>query len=134
MRGFVITVDAIMGLVFFFLIMGLLASYSFKQTTANEIYLKDFSMDFLTVMEKTGRIEALVEGDSTRLREIIDRTPIALCLELSATDSEGNRVSTIAKQGCGAHGNLLQTTSRPFIYNESHYTATVQSWYRSGPG
>jgi hypothetical protein len=134
MRGFIITTDGIMGLVFFFLILGLVASYSFKQTTANEVYLKQFSMDFLTVMEKNGRIDALAEGDSTRLREIIDRTPIALCLEISATDSSGTRISTITKEGCGAHGNLLQTTSRPFIYNESHYTATVQSWYRSEPG
>lgn len=133
MRGFVITTDAIMGLVFFFLIIGLLSSYNFKQTTTNEIYLKDFTMDFLTVMEKTERIDGLIEGDSTRLREIIDRTPVALCLELSATDSAGNRISTITKQGCGAHGNLLQTTSRPFIYNETYYTATVQSWYRSEP-
>ena len=37
MRGFIITTDAIMGLVFFFLIISLLASYSFKQTTASEI-------------------------------------------------------------------------------------------------
>lgn len=134
MRGFIITTDAIMGLVFFFLILGLLSSYNLKQTTIHEIYLKDFAMDFLAVMEKTGRTEALVEGDSTRLREIIDRTPIALCLELSATDSAGSRISTVTKQGCGAHGNLLQSTSRPFIYNETYYTATVQSWYRSEPG
>jgi hypothetical protein len=134
MRGFIITTDGIMGLVFFLFILSLLASHTFKQTTTNEIYLKQFSMDFLTVMEKNGRVGALIEGDSTSLRQIIDRTPVALCLEYSATDSSGNRISTITKTGCGGHGNLLQTISQPFIYNESHYIATVQSWYRSGSG
>lgn len=134
MRGFIITTDGIMGLVFFLFILSLISSYSFKQTTTNEIYLKQFSMDFLSVMEKSGRVGALVGGDSTSVREVIDRTPIGLCLEYSATDSSGNRISTVTKTGCGSHGNLLQTVSRPFIYNESHYIATVRSWYRSEPG
>lgn len=130
MKAYIITLDALVAVAFIFLAMAMLYSYTFQPSVPKDIYLKQISFDTITVMEKTGRLGQIIEGNSTGARSLLERTPKSICIQMMITDSSENDVFTILKENCGSYGNDFQVTYRTFVQSNQIYTVKTYSWYK----
>jgi hypothetical protein len=132
MRGFVITFDAAVAVLFIFVAAAFLFSQSFEPNAPRGVYLKQLTLDALTVMEKTGRLDRAIDGNSTAVLEVMGATPDLACMQITIGDSVGNTVATITKVNCGEVGRELQTAAMPMVHNGNSYMVRAQSWYKKG--
>lgn len=131
MRGFVITTDAMFAISLFLIAMVVVSMHSFQPQMARGLYLKQVTLDVLTVSEKAGRLADAADGNSSAVRELMEATPELACMELEITDYAGTPVITTAKSDCGSYGKELQTAYRSFRSEDgSMYVVKVYSWYR----
>jgi hypothetical protein len=132
MKGFIITIDAIAA--FFILLVATvwITSYSFQPVAPRGVYLKQVTLDTLTVLEKTGRMDLAVEGNSSSVQDILQATPELVCIQMTIVNEHGEDVATITKANCGTYGRELQTAARSFIHNGRPYMVKSESWYRKG--
>ena len=130
MKGFVITIDALMALSFLFLAVLLLSSNSFQPNAPRGIYLKQLTLDALTVMDKVGAFDNAVDGDANPVNQILASTPHSACMQITIIDRNGDDVATLSKIGCGEFGRELQSASKPFVHNGKPYMVKTKSWYR----
>ena len=129
-RGFVITIDAIAALSFMLLSLYFIQSTSFNPQILKGTQLKQLSLDTLSVMEKSGRLGAVVAENSTAAREILLATPEAVCMQLSIAAQNGTVIATIDKPACGGIGSEVQITYGIFRSGNDLYSGTLRSWYR----
>ena len=130
MKAFVITIDALMAISFLFLAVLLLATQTFQPTAPRGIYLKQLTLDVLTVLDKTKGLDYAVEGNTNPMNMILASTPESACMQISIIDYRGEQVAVIGKVGCGEYGRELQTASTPFVHDGRVYTAKADAWYR----
>lgn len=129
MRAFVITLDAIVGLTFIFLAIVLINSQTITPSAHKATYLKQFSLDVLTVLEKSGELDLVIRGNSTGTRRILEHTPDLICIQVSIIDSSQEQVATFSKYNCGGTGRLLQVAAMPFVHDGEFYVVKAQSWH-----
>ena len=129
-RGFVITIDAIAALSFMLLSMYFIQSTSFNPIMLKGTQLKQLSLDAFSILENTGRLSEVVDGNSTAAREIFLYTPEAVCMQLSIAASNGTVLATIDKPGCGGIGSEVQIVYGVFRYGGELHTSTLRSWYK----
>lgn len=129
-RGFVITIDAIAALSFMLLSLYFIQSTSFNPVILKGTQLKQLSLDTLSVLEKTGRLSDVVDGNSTAAREIFLYTPESVCMQLSVAASNGTVIATIDKPACGGIGSEVQINYGIFRSDGETYTSTLRSWYK----
>lgn len=132
MRGLVITMDAMIAIVFIFMAALILYSQTFYTYAPRGAYLKQITLDALTVIEKTGGIEVAIEGDSTGVREVIRTAPQHICIQVVINDASGEQVAAILRGGCSEYGKEVQVAVRPFAYQGQSYSVIAHSWYRKG--
>ncbi len=130
MKGFVITLDSLAALSLVFIAAFLLLSQPFQPDASRSIYLKQLSLDALTVLEKGGQLGQAVEGNSTAVRVVLESMPDFACMQLSISDRHGDAVVTMVKKDCGEVGSELQTTAKPLVHKGDVYMAKIQSWSR----
>ena len=131
MRGFVISIDALVAVSFFMLAMIVISSQSYQPGVPSGIYLKHLSMDIVTVLEKTGRMGTAIDGNLTGLHEIIERMPRAACMQVSITNSSDGTEASALRTGCTSTAGLdIQVVVRPLQYNGSSYVVRAESWFR----
>jgi hypothetical protein len=134
MKGFVITLDAMVGLMLFMLLMIVLAGQSYHPRSPGNIYLKQLTLDTMSVLEKTGGAEAALLGNSSRMQELLEATPELSCIRLSIIDGSGSIVTSAARADCGDSTGLdMQTASRPLIFRGDGYILRAESWFRKEP-
>ena len=130
-RGFVITLDALTALLFLLFAMMIISAYVFHPVAPRGVYLKQLSMDVAGILDKTDRLDALIEeNNSADVREIIQATPESVCMQLKISDRNGNDITAVNKFDCGSYGKELQVTTRIFVHDGDAYTAKIESWYR----
>ena len=130
MRAFIITVDALVALSFIFIAALLMYSQTFQPYAPRGVYLKQLTLDALTVMESDRALMHAVQGNGTGVRQLLQRTPDHVCMHVSITDSSGDVVTTIAKENCGAYGEAFQSVVMPTTYEGKPYMVMAHSWYR----
>lgn len=128
-KGFVITFDAIAALIFLFIAGMIMANQIFYPTTPRGVYLKQISLDVLTVLDKTDRLDSFVDENSTSIREILVATPDSVCMQITINDLTED-LAVMNKPNCGSYGKELQTAARMFVYNDDVYFAKIESWYK----
>jgi len=129
-KGFVITLDALTALLFLLFAMMIISAYVFHPLAPRGVYLKQLSMDVAGILDKTDRLDVLIEeNNSADVREIIQATPESVCMQLKINDKNGDEIAAVNKFDCGAYGKELQVTSRVFVYDGDAYTAKIESWY-----
>lgn len=131
-KGFVITIDAIAALSFMLLSMYFIQSTSFNPTILKGTQLKALSLDTMSVLEKSGRLADVVDGNSTAARDIFLYTSEAACMQLSIAAENGTIIATIDKPGCGGIGSEVQVSYGVFRHDGGIYSSTLRSWYRQG--
>jgi len=128
-RGFVITLDAIAALSFMLLSLYFIQTTSFNPTILKGTQLKDFSLDTLTVLEKSGRLGDLITGDSTAVREVLLASPDPDCMQFTLSYLNDTQIAVIDKPGCGGIGNEVQVDYGLYDYGGQVYKTTLKSWY-----
>ncbi|MCD6415012.1 MAG: hypothetical protein J7L23_05305 [Candidatus Diapherotrites archaeon] len=134
-KAFLITVDSILAV----LLAGLLLIYannmvnSMQSDAWKDNHLQRYSMDLLTVLEKSNMLEtAVTTKDYTNVRTAISETAPSICMLLEVWDSN-NVVASVEKQDCAPTGRRRLTTRRTFIAvgdATKVYTAKLYSWYK----
>ena len=131
MKGFNITLDSLVAMSFLVFALVIIASQSHVPTAPDGIYLKQLTLDTMTVLEKTGRINDLLDGDSTPAQEVIEATPYLACMELSIMNVSGDSVATLAKSGCNETAGLnIQASARSVLYKGNSYIMKSRSWFK----
>lgn len=133
MKGFAITLDALLALSLIFFALIFISTQTFQPYAPRGTYLKQVSLDTLAVLEKTGRLGAAIDGDGASAREMVQATPENVCMQVSVTDGAGNALFTISKAGCYGFGSELQSAVVPFAYNGGNYLAEAKAWHRKVP-
>jgi hypothetical protein len=133
MKGFAITLDAVIALTFFLLAMLVVSTQTYQPTSPNEIYLKELTLDTLTVLEKTGDLDQALGGNTVPAYQLVESTPELACIQVSITNPAQSVVATLVKGGCNDTIGLdIQAASMPLLYDGSEYVATSESWFRAG--
>lgn len=130
MRAFVITFDSLIAVSFLFIAALLVATTTFQPYAPRGVYLKQLTLDVLTVMEKTGSFGIAIDGNSSAMRQVLRATPEPACIQVTISDDNGNELATLTKLDCGAFGRELQTAAMPFVHDGDLYMAKAQSWYK----
>ena len=134
MRGFVITLDAVVAISFLLFAMIIITSQSYQPRTPGDIYLKQLTLDIITVLEKTGRIDQALDGNVSAIQEVIEATPKLACMKLSIMNATGDVVATTIKSDCTETTGLdIQTAARPVLYQGGTYIIKSESWFRKEP-
>ncbi len=135
MKGFAITLDAVVALTFFMFAMMIISAQSYQPIAPGEVYLKQLTLDTLTVLEKTGGIGQALGGNATAAHQLIEATPKLACMQVSFINSTEDVVTAVVKNGCTETSGLdIQTAARPVLYNGSKYIIKSESWFRKEPG
>jgi len=131
MKGFVITLDSLISISFLIFALIIIASQSQMPRAPDGIYLKQLTLDTMTVLEKTGRIDDVLGGDIGAAQEIIEATPYLACMEVSLLNISGDAVTTITKSDCNETTGLdMQITSKPVLYQGDIYMIKSKSWFK----
>jgi len=132
MRAFAITLDSLVAIAFVFLAALMLYSQTFYSYAPRGTYLKQITLDTLTVLEKTGEFGYAIDENSLNIRSMLRATPIQICMQLTLTNSTGHQIFTIVKDDCREHGRELQVVTMPVEHDGKIYSVFAQSWYKKG--
>jgi hypothetical protein len=134
MRGLVITLDSLFALSIFVFVMILLAGQAYTARTPGNVYLKQLTLDALTVLEKTGRVDAALLNDTDAMQDVIEATPDSACIRVTLINASGNAVAAAARADCTDNLGLdLQVASMPVMHRGSEYILRAESWFRKEP-
>jgi len=128
--GFIITLDTIAALAFLLFIVIIISTATFKSLAPRGTYLKQISHDLLTVLEKDGSLDLLVQKNSTPARKALLAAPDSVCMSLYVITPQGQTITMISKPDCCFFRYQFQTASIAFKSKGSDYLATVESWYK----
>ncbi len=137
MKGFAITLDAVIALSFFFIVMIVVASQTYQPRTPGTIYLKQLTLDTLTVLEKTGRVSAAIHGNETAdaMQDVIEATPEMACIEVNVYNSSDGIAASALRSDCTDKDGLdIQTVARPVLYHGDNYIIKTESWFKKQAG
>ena len=131
MKGFAVTLDSVVAVSFFFFALVLIATQTYEPRAPGGVYLKQLTLDVLSVMEKTGRMGQAIEGNTSSMQGILEATPNLACFSISILNSTGDTMLSAEKSGCNNSAELdLQVTTRPLYYKGEKYIARTESWFR----
>jgi hypothetical protein len=130
MKAFVITMDALAAMAFIIIAAIFFFSQTFQPLTYRGLYLKQLTLDTLTVADKAGYVGQAIEGNSTLLRQLIQGTPDLYCTSFHIYDEDMEAVLVITKENCGTAGGEVQVASRAHVSGGAPYMARCESWYR----
>ena len=136
-KGFVFSIDSLIALSVTLALLVISASYLalVKDSALPSAFLKDFSMDAVTVLEKTGLLESAVDtNSSTGIAFFLNRLPQNICIEVNIfneSDTE-KAIMTVLKNGCTANYEEKSSLKRSFLAGSepSFYIAKVSAWYK----
>jgi hypothetical protein len=131
MKGFVITLDSAVALLFVLVALILISSQSISPKVPGNIYLKQLSLDVVKVLEKTGRIEGALLGNASAVNEVIEATPKLSCFEIQIINATGTTLQTFEKSECGQKTNLdIQIVTTSAYIGQRQYIIRSESWLR----
>jgi len=134
MKAFVMTMDAMVAVSFMLTAMIMLSAMSLEPSAPRGAYMKEMTLDLLSVIEKSGTLGNLMDGNSTGIRSLLEATPDQVCMSVYIANSTGQTIAVIPKNGCGALGSEVQVASRHFVYYGQLYMLKAESWRKEGVG
>ena len=134
MKGLILTLDAMVAVAFLLTAIVILSSMMFQPLVARGAYLKQITLDALTLIEKEDTLDDAVTGDSTSLRRVLEMTPPQVCMHIYIIDKNGGLIALIPKNDCGETGKEMQIAARHFIHDGEPYTLKAESWQRRDIG
>ncbi len=133
MKGFVITLDAVIALSFFLFAIIIITGQIYQPRSANDIYLKELTLDAMTVMEKTGGIDQAIEGNISSVQEVLQATPDLACIDIAIYNSTGDVVASTVKSGCNYTEDLdMQAAASSERFDQRNFIIKTASWFKKG--
>ncbi len=126
--GFVFTIDAAFAIVILAVTLLLISRQVFQDPTPRSTYLKQISLDTITVLEKTDKLGKMLGENSTEVRQVLDALPQSVCAQISLTSQSGN-TTVVTRPGCTNYQKELQISRRGYVQGGSFYIAEIRSWY-----
>lgn len=140
-KGFVISFDSLIAIAVMLSLFGI-ATFYFAQISfeaQNSIYLKKIAMDALTVMEKTGTLEKIINRDQIVLaKPFLEKMPYNVCGEIIIYSQNDlvNAEMSIIREGCKKSTQEIASIKRGFVRklgaskNVKFYLAELNTWER----
>lgn len=128
-KGFALTIDAVFALLMIFTVIVFISSFTFEPKTPSGASLRLMSMDMLNVMEKQGRIGAVIGGNTTSIREAFNVPDSNICMRLDIISAHTNL--SVVRQDCNGYESQLQVASRLYTNNGVIYVARITSWLKN---
>ncbi len=132
MTGFVITLDALIAVMVASLMIGSAVQLMTARTFTTDDYLLSYSYDFLTVAEKSDSIDLLLDGNFTKIADMLNRVQPSICLRLEVTTVKGERVylkRTWDQRDCEGDPSSFISAVRVVPHGDDIYLANAQAWY-----
>jgi hypothetical protein len=134
MKGFAITLDAVVALSFVLFAMMIITTQTYQPRAPGGIYLKQLTLDAITVMEKTGAVEQALDGNATAMQTIIEASPKLACMSVSIMNVSGDVMTSMLKSDCAEIAGLdVEVSARPVLYQGNMYIIKSESWFRKEP-
>lgn len=134
MKGIAITLDALVALSLFMMVMMFIAGQTYQPRSPGAIYLKQLTLDTMTVLEKTGRLDTALFGNTSSMQEVVESTPTLACIHLSIINSSDSVVVSLARNDCNDSSGLdMQVATKPILHQGKHYMLRAESWFRKEP-
>lgn len=134
MKGYAITLDAVIALSFFMFAMAIITSQSYPPSAPSGAYLKQLSLDIMTIVEKTGEVDQALAGNATSMQETLEAMPISACMGISIFNAIGDMVVMVQKSGCDENaGTDIQIIAKPVFYQGDRYIVKSESWFKKEP-
>jgi hypothetical protein len=134
MKGFAITLDAVVAMSFVLFAMMIITTQTYQSRAPGGIYLKQLSLDAMTVMEKTGAIEQALDNNASAMQTIIEASPKLACMSVSILNVSGDVMSEMQKSDCAEISGLdVEVSARPVLYQGNMYVIRAESWFRKEP-
>ena len=132
MKGFVITLDAVLALLLMLTILLTITSTFSKVSSESwgNVHLRQLSFDTLTILEKSNMLNnAIKSNSSAEISDFLSReTPNNICMVLKIfRGQEANFI--IAKGGCEQKSEF-QIARRSFVVDKEFYFAEISTWNR----
>jgi len=133
MKGFVITLDAVIAISFFLFAMVIIMNQVYQPHSPNDLYLKELTLDTITVLEKSGGIDEAINGNISSVQEVLEATPDLACLDITVYNSTGDVVASAVKSGCNDTGGLdMQAAAASERFNQENFMVQSESWFKAG--
>ncbi len=130
-RGFLITIDTVVATAILLVALFLIGVERFMPLAPDGIYLKQVSLDVLSIIKNTGRIGYAIGENITAVREVFEITPKSICLRLIISEAiDEDSIITITKTDCSGYEKELQTAYTTVIYEDEIYICKLESWYK----
>lgn len=131
MKGFAATLDSVVAISFLFFALALIATQTYEPRAPGGVYLKQLTLDTLTVLEKTGRLGSAIDGNESAIPEVLEATPHLSCVSISIINSTGDEFIYAEKSGCTDSEELdLQVATLPLVHRGEYYIVKSESWFR----
>ncbi|MEM3555136.1 MAG: hypothetical protein QXF56_00200 [Candidatus Micrarchaeia archaeon] len=131
MRGFVITIDGIIGLIVFLSLFIVVSSPAMKVTQSawESAHMRKISMDSLAVLEKSGVLSRAVEANSSsELIYFMSTEFSSVCTQITVEGEE--YMLSVVKPGCEKIQGGFVVARRSFVENGRYYIAEMKVWNR----
>ncbi len=133
MKGFVITLDAVIAISFFLFAIIIITTQIYQPRSPNDIYLKELTLDTITVLEKTGGIDQAIEGNISAVQVLLQATPDLACMDITIYNSTGDVVASTVKSGCNyTEGLDMQAAAASERFNQENFMVQTESWFKAG--
>jgi len=138
-KGFVISFDAVIALLLLTSLIVAATSYlsTVEFKAGNSLSLKEITMDSLTVLEKSGKLEKAISTDkSSEVRAFLNKLPYNVCADLRVYSGNdlSNHEFLVLRPGCKQNFKESATIERSVVVesggNVSIYLAELRAWYR----
>jgi hypothetical protein len=131
MRAFLITTDGVIAMLVLLIAVMLIGTEWFRPLAPDGLYLKQVSLDVLSILELKGIIDDAIDGDANKIRELFEATPKSMCFQYTIKNvMNGTDVMTILKIDCDTYEKELQTAYNVVIHNGVIYSGKLESWYK----
>ncbi len=131
MKGFVLTMDAVVALGLVLAVLGLLLPLASPNNAdaLDEIAVQRYTSDLLAVLQKSGRVESALAGNESAITSAFIYSGQGKCFLFTARRMpSGEIVSALSKGGCGSvRANAATAVSNEF-YNGSVYEVQLAGW------
>lgn len=131
MRAYVLTLDAMFAIMLLFLAVSLLGTEWFRPLASDGLYLKQVSLDTLSLLEATGGLDMALDGNITAAREVFELLPKSVCMDMAIKNAGSDAiVANVTKLACNNRSGELQTSFSMFIHENETYKSELKSWYK----
>jgi hypothetical protein len=125
--GFFHSFDALLGLIFCGLLVGISFSYinSFDNSYLNELKMVTFLEDYSISLKNSNLIDELIISDFSvdskeNLINVLSSFPNSYCVDLTIFDADNNPIFYIIKPNCVFNQEQVFYSSKSFVVNKNN--------------